>query len=323
MSIEGGSSIGERLNRMAGLNPEDSKPKVREPGKLDKDAFMKMFMQQLKYQDPFNPMKSEQFGQQMAQFSMLEQQVNTNKHLENMAAAQSSRQLEALQLVGKEIISEKNILQHKKDSATDIKFKLARDANEVGIQVFNKNGDLVRDIKSGKQAEGDISMRWDGFDDQGAPVPAGDYTFKVKATAVDNSPIEVPTRIEGRVTGVSRNGGRIIVFVGDKQLDINDIKTVKEATAPVVSPTVPANAPAVALTPASKTTEEASKVPVETAKSGEDEQKIAKNDSGTEREGTNVEISDDVKNVLSKDEESIAEDDDGRSINPLMPFQLR
>lgn len=54
----------------------------RNPGgnDLDKDAFLKLLVTQLQYQDPLNPMEDTDFIAQLAQFSSLEQMQNMNNN---------------------------------------------------------------------------------------------------------------------------------------------------------------------------------------------------------------------------------------------------
>lgn len=48
---------------------------------LDKNAFLKLLVTQLQYQDPLNPMNDTDFIAQLAQFSSLEQMQNLNENL--------------------------------------------------------------------------------------------------------------------------------------------------------------------------------------------------------------------------------------------------
>ncbi len=63
-------------------NISDSSTKEDTP--IDKDAFLKLLVTQLKYQDPLQPMEDTEFIAQLAQFSSLEQIQNLNASIKNL-----------------------------------------------------------------------------------------------------------------------------------------------------------------------------------------------------------------------------------------------
>lgn len=65
-------------NRATVIKPSDV-------GKLDKNAFLKIFIAQLSYQDPTSPMDNAEFVSQMAQFSTMEALTNLNETVEMIA----------------------------------------------------------------------------------------------------------------------------------------------------------------------------------------------------------------------------------------------
>ena len=108
---------------------------------LDKDAFLKLLVTQLKNQDPLNPMEDREFIAQMAQFTSLEQMQNLNEtvksnnqvmldHLalmnNNMVKSQSSI-LETLEEINKSI---KNI-NNKPEQTAPNNGQAPEEANET------------------------------------------------------------------------------------------------------------------------------------------------------------------------------------------------
>jgi flagellar basal-body rod modification protein FlgD len=51
---------------------------------VDKDAFLKLLVAQLRHQDPLNPLKNEEFIAQLATFSSLEQLISINQGIEKL-----------------------------------------------------------------------------------------------------------------------------------------------------------------------------------------------------------------------------------------------
>jgi flagellar basal-body rod modification protein FlgD len=70
-------------------------------GSLDKNAFLKLLITQLQYQDPLQPTDDKEFIAQLAQFSSLEQTTQVNSQVTSLGLMLSSSQ--ALTLVGRNV----------------------------------------------------------------------------------------------------------------------------------------------------------------------------------------------------------------------------
>jgi flagellar basal-body rod modification protein FlgD len=83
-------------------NTMNSQPKKKFGNEnLDKDAFLKLLVTELRHQDPTQPMENKEFISQMAQFSALEQMTNVNKSVQQLN--KTSRSAEAYSLLGKNV----------------------------------------------------------------------------------------------------------------------------------------------------------------------------------------------------------------------------
>src|SRR5512138_1867306 len=79
--------------------------KAQGSDKLGKDEFLKILTVQLANQDPTKPMDSHAFVAQLAQFSALEQQQNTNETLTQLLTLQqSAHNSELVGMVGKDAL---------------------------------------------------------------------------------------------------------------------------------------------------------------------------------------------------------------------------
>ena len=69
---------------------------------MGKEAFLKLLITQLQYQDPMNPADSTEFTAQLAQFSSLEQLSNVNENLNTLKLYQASmNNSQAVSFIGK------------------------------------------------------------------------------------------------------------------------------------------------------------------------------------------------------------------------------
>ncbi|MBN2332621.1 MAG: flagellar hook assembly protein FlgD [Deltaproteobacteria bacterium] len=203
---------------------------------LGRDEFLMLFIEQLKNQDPMNPMESADFTAQLAQFSSLEQLFNVNT---NLAALQdysaTMNRLSALDMIGKLVTfaGSGTVSLVEGVAAVPLKFDLADNANQVTITITDTSGQLVDRLDVGYQDAGARQFTWDGTDVNGLPLAAGDYRFTV--AAIDELGNDVAATIygSGLVQGIETDydTGETVVLLSSGQIAINDIVGVREQNA--------------------------------------------------------------------------------------------
>lgn len=219
----------------------------KKKNELGKDDFMKLMSAQLKYQDPISPMKNEEMAAQLAQFSALEQMQNVNTTLEKMVSAQKpSEHMLAASLIGKRVSTESTHFTFEKGSTPEINFKLPADANTVNVAIVDAKGEVVREIELGEMQHGDQSVRWDGKNAKFQEQPLGEYSYKITAADKEGKSITVNNDMSGIVTGITFEGGKSVLIVGDKKVAIDRVGKIESdpGTASDAKAPAPAAAPA-------------------------------------------------------------------------------
>jgi flagellar basal-body rod modification protein FlgD len=83
---------------------KSSSPLAAAPGALDKDTFLKLLVEQMKYQDPLAPTDNGQMIAQLAQFSSLEQMNNLNEAFQDISGnIDQLNFLSASSMIGKHV----------------------------------------------------------------------------------------------------------------------------------------------------------------------------------------------------------------------------
>lgn len=198
--------------------------------KLGRDDFLKIFITQLQYQDPLNPMEGTEFTAQLAQFSSLEQLFNLNEELKQIKAIQTGgSRFQALSLIGKEIGAEGDQLALEEEGEATGAFELHGPA-DCTVIVEDESGNLVRKIPLGQREKGQHTFQWDGRDETGARMGPGSYRFSILALDETGQAVPVDTYISGLVSRVSMDGNSPTLYVGDIPVDLSQVTEVKLAS---------------------------------------------------------------------------------------------
>ena len=228
----GEESPGAIANKLADPNWTDPSKKVRTTGNanLDKDAFFKLMLAQMKNQDPTNPLKSHEMAAQLANFSSLEQMQNMNKSLEELKNAQKpSQDYQALNLIGKAVAGDSSrVIRGPNDKEHDFRFNLPMAASEVTVKVRDAEGNVVRTYNLKGLKPGDNKLTWNGEDEKAMKAPQGEYAFSAEAKTADGKKLGIKTDFDGVITGVSYSSEGPILNVGNQAIRFRDVKKITD-----------------------------------------------------------------------------------------------
>lgn len=208
-----------------------------QPGKseLGKDDFLRLLMEQMKYQDPLNPMDSTEFTAQLAQFSALEQLSNMNDSLDasinaNYQLIQAVNNTMTATLIGKEIKIDNTNINYSGQENVYIGYNLPADASNVVIKIYDENGNVVRTIDDVPTSSGMHKVSWDFTDDNGNKVPQGNYSFKVEATSMNGEDEMTFDYYQvGIIEGIKFTQNGTMLVVNGAEIPLSDVMEIFES----------------------------------------------------------------------------------------------
>ena len=177
------------------------------------NTFLTLLTTQLKNQDPLAPMDSNQFTQQLVQFSQVEQQINSNQNLESLIALTKARSTtDAVSYLGKKLTLTDGTTALMNGQA-NWAYSLDNDAATSRITVSDARGRVVF-AGTGETASGMHAFAWNGQDNGGNTLPPGVYTLKVTAQTADGSSVGTRVASQGTVTEVDLTGTEPLLMIG-------------------------------------------------------------------------------------------------------------
>ena len=217
----------ETTGLLSALNGTPTGPDSMDRGaNTDKEAFLKLLVAQVSQQDPLSPQDSDQYVQQLTQFSTLEQLMTLNSGVETLAIGQmSNNSQEALRFVGRDVIARGDSLEHTQGSYDEIGYEVQGEADRAAITIRNAYGEVVYEGEMSVEA-GVQRFTWDGRDQDGRTLPSGRYSVSVEASKGD-SPVPVDTYVHGQVTGVRFDQGYPELMIGDRRVRMTEVLEVK------------------------------------------------------------------------------------------------
>lgn len=144
----------------------------------DFNTFLKMLTAQLKNQDPLNPMEGTEFAVQLATFSGVEQQAQTNKLLAEMVSGTGGATglIQSSGLIGKQARTTQPVWFG--DNALTLDIQPDTRADDVTLVTLSTSG---REISRESIGPGAGQIEWYGRDAMGDKLPDGQYAFRIES----------------------------------------------------------------------------------------------------------------------------------------------
>ena len=232
------TAIGAAQPPMGSAEPSQPRGALpTKPQSMGRDEFLRLFVAQLKNQDPINPMDGKDLSAQLAQFSTVEQLISMNKTLEAQAdsnekvtaaiealgTAEAERANElasliegqmAMGMVGKIGVTTGNTAFVDKDGRGPIMFDAQGKSGQGRVTVTNAKGETVGTASLGTVTGGQQSVDLGDLKFEPA-LPPGQYSYKVEVSSTNGPYTAVKTYSAGRITGMKYDRGSPVLLLGD------------------------------------------------------------------------------------------------------------
>ena len=191
----------------------------------DFETFLKMLTAQAKYQDPLEPLDSSEYASQLAQFSSVEQQVQTNDLLEDMLAALGAGGItDFAGWIGMEARSAAPV--YFDGAPVTLYPDPAASADKVQLVVYDEEGTEVQrvDIEKGLDP-----VDWAGQTSNGTTAVDGFYRFEIESFNNDALIRADPVETYSRVTEAQVLGGQTFVILeSGARIASSDVTALRE-----------------------------------------------------------------------------------------------
>jgi len=197
----------------------------------DFETFLNMLTVQMKNQDPLNPVKSSDFAAQLATFSSVEQQVQTNELLKSLGeqvTAQSMGQLAGW--IGMDAAAEMPV---RFDGApVTLSVSPAAEAEAASLVVRDAAGAVVQRAPMGPAL---TRVSWAGLDADGYPLPPGEYHLETESVVGEEVVSVTPVEVHGTIAEARQEAGQpMVVMTTGQTVPAGDIRAVMPPETPGV-----------------------------------------------------------------------------------------
>jgi flagellar basal-body rod modification protein FlgD len=192
----------------------------------DFDTFLKMLTAQAKYQDPLEPIDASNYSSQLAQFSMVEQQVKTNDALSALATQTNISSISSLaSWVGMEVRAAAPT--YFDGSPVSVSPNPASVSDRTQMVVLDETGKEVQRIDFPISAE---PVEWAGVGDNGDPFEKGLYSFQIDSFQDEELILSEIAEVYSTISEAQvRNGQVVLILDGGQAISSSSVTGLRNA----------------------------------------------------------------------------------------------
>lgn len=199
------------------------------------DTFLSILTTQLQNQNPLEPLDTNQFTQQLVQFTGVEQQLQTNEFLEALLNASNSEDIttlnmanQAVNLIGKTVVAGASTATLE-DGNASWTYTLSSDAPDTQVTIRNSAGETVYSGTHSLSA-GQGNFEWDGQDQSGIDYEDGTYSITIDAKNASGQSVTALTQVQGLVESADLTGSEPVLIVDGVRIYLESILSVSAAS---------------------------------------------------------------------------------------------
>jgi len=209
---------------------------------LSSEDYLMLMLEELQYQDPLDPQDSDEMMTQLSQLNAVDQLGNINDNLSLVQMYESAvNNTLAISLVGKAVEVNVDSFEYAGTGSQEFYYNVPEGLDSVTIKITDEDGNVINSYDVPADEVGKQTFTWDGLDESGNQVEAGEYFIQVEGTVTptDANSEEEPQTINlgasmrVKIDSILFKDGQIIAKAGDQEIPIENIAEVFSDTGTV------------------------------------------------------------------------------------------
>src|SRR5487761_1395348 len=198
------------------------------------NSFLTLLTTQLQNQDPLDPLDTNQFTQQLVEFTSVQQQVDMNTNMQTLISLQqTSEATSAMQYLGANVTLSGTTATLAANSPATWSLNSPSPAT-ANVTVTSSTGQTAYTGTVSLNA-GTQTYSWIGQGNNGVTWPAGKYTLAINATGANGQAVAVTTQIQGTVSGIDLSQNPPQLTVNGQSYPISAIQSIKNGSLSALS----------------------------------------------------------------------------------------